>query len=196
MKLPTYSQIERLHKKYAPADSAFNLVFTHSNIVKDIAEQIIAKGKLDVDDKLISVGALLHDIGAYSFINKKGEFDEPNYIEHGVRGYNILKREKFDEEICRFAERHTGVGISKDDIKKQNLRLPLKDYIAKSLEEKIVMYADKFHSKTPQFNSFDAYGKHIKRFGENKFKKFHELSQLFGIPDLEPLVRKYNHPVL
>jgi len=196
MKLPTNIQIEKLHKKYAPTDRAFNLVFTHSTIVKDIAEQIITKRSLDINSKLVNVGALLHDIGVYSIINIEGELDESNYIQHGIRGYNILKQEGFSENICRFTERHTGVGISQNDVISQNLNIPPKDYTAESLEEKLIMYSDKFHSKNQQFNSFDTYSKYIGRFGKDKVQKFNLLSQLFGTPDLELLARKYKHPIL
>lgn len=196
MKLPTYSQIENLHKKYATTDNAFKIVFTHSNIVKDIAEEIIANKNLDIDTRLVKVGALLHDIGAYSLINRNGEFDELNYIQHGVRGYEILKQEGLDEKICRFAERHTGVGISQEDIINQNLNLPPKDYIAESLEEKLIMYSDKFHSKNPQFNTFDTYSSYISRFGEDRIRKFQALSKIFGIPNIKPIASKYNHPIL
>ncbi len=142
-----------------------------------------------------SEGALLHDVGTYSLMNTKGEFDESNYIQHGMEGYDLLKKEGFDEIICRFAERHTGVGISKGEIIKENINLPPNNYFAESMEEKLVMYADKFHSKDPQFNSFDTYREHIRRFGEEKVKKFESFRELFGIPDLEPLAEKYNHPI-
>jgi uncharacterized protein len=196
MKLPTYSEIENLHRKSAPTASAFNNIFTHSNIVKDIAEGIIMLKNLNIDDTLVRVGALLHDIGAYTFIDNEGKFDEKNYIQHGIRGYSILKREGFPEIIARFAERHTGVGLPKEEVVKYIPNLPPNDYVAETMEEKLIMYSDKFHSKTPQFNSFNSYSKYVRRFGEDKVEKFAKLSRLFGIPDLEPLAEKYHHSIV
>lgn len=43
---------------------------------------------------------------------------------------------------------HTGVGLTKEDVLVQGLPLPPADYVAITPEERLVMYADKFHSKT------------------------------------------------
>jgi uncharacterized protein len=40
------------------------------------------------------------------------------------------------------AERHLGAGIPKDEIIKQKLDLPLKDFVPVSVEEKIISHAD------------------------------------------------------
>lgn len=196
MNLPTDTEIEKLHKKYSPSQKVFELVFTHSNIVREIAEQIMSEKKLDINQELVHVGTLLHDIGAYSLITPDGVFDGAHYIQHGVRGYAILKQEGFPEEICRFADHHTGVGISKEEIVNQHLNIPVADYIADTLEEKLIMYTDKFHSKKPQFNKFETYRKYVRRFGEDKVQKFDELSRLFDIPDLEPLVQKFQQKIV
>jgi hypothetical protein len=47
--------------------------------------------------------------------------------------------------------------------------LPEQDFTAESLEERLVMYADKFHSKPPRFNSFAQYVAHAAKFGQEKF---------------------------
>ncbi len=154
---PDLTTIQRYHSHYACNEKTFNLVFTHCQIVWEIAEQLIFKNKLELDTDLVKTGALIHDIGAYKFIDANGEFDESDYIRHGIEGYKILQEEGVEEIICHKAERHTGVGITMDQIIEKNLPLPVKDYIAETLEEELVMYADKFHSKTPKFNSFDSY---------------------------------------
>ena len=60
----------------------------------------------------------------------------------------MIREAGFPEEIARVAERHTGAGISADDIKAMNLPLPPGDYMPRTLLERLVCYADKFFSKS------------------------------------------------
>lgn len=196
MRLPTVKTIKKLHFKYAPDKKTFLLVFTHCQIVKEISEQLVKENNLIINKELVIAGSLLHDIGAYKLINQWGVFDESNYIRHGIEGYHILLQEGFPEELCLIAERHTGVGISKNDVIQQKLSLPVRDYLALTLEERIVMYADKFHSKSSHFNSLNTYSSYIKRFGQNKVKKFQSLARLFGVPNLELLAKKYHQSIV
>ena len=54
--LPSTDEIIKLHKKYAPSDAAFDLVFTHSQIVWQLAEQLIKNSNLAVDSELVKAG--------------------------------------------------------------------------------------------------------------------------------------------
>jgi uncharacterized protein len=75
-------------------------------------------------------------------------------------------------------------------------RSPLRDYIAETDEEKIVMYADKFHSKKvpPIFNSAKQYRKFLlTNFGKEKAERFMAMVDEFGEPDLGPLMNRYGH---
>ena len=191
------SEIKTLHQKHAPSPEVFESVFSHCQIVCEIAEELISKSDIQCDVELVKSGALIHDIGVYKLTDKEGVEDRKNYIRHGIEGYKILKDEGFPESLCRIAERHTGVGISRDQIFANNLPLPPKDYIAETIEEKLVMYADKFHSKNPDnFNSFESYRTFVRRHGEESVKKFEELAILFGKPDIEAFSRKYNQPII
>ncbi len=80
----------------------------------------------------------------------------------------------------------------------QQLPLPPADYLATTAEERLVMYADKFHSKKtpPVFNSAESFAASIRRFGVDKPKRFQELRDEFGTPDLEPLARLYQHALV
>ncbi len=96
--LNTHDIIVALHKKYSPCDAAYNLVFTHCCIVRDIAIQLIDTNSLNVDRNLVEAGALLHDIGAYSFFDTSGKLQEDlQYIAHGIEGEHILKKEGLPE---------------------------------------------------------------------------------------------------
>ena len=194
-KLPNLEEIGALHRKYAPKH-LLDKVFTHCQIVWEIANQLIEKRNLNVDKDIVRAGCLLHDIGVYRLITKEGIYDKKNYIQHGVLGSGLLKSENVTGSVCDIAERHTGVGITKSDIIKQKLPIPLKDYLAETVEERLVMYADKFHSKTPKFNSYESYCNYIRRFGEEKVIIFKALASEFGKPDLKGLSTRYNMPLL
>ena len=85
---------------------------------------------MEIDLKLLSDGALLHDIGR-SFTHS---------INHAVEGVKIAKKYGFDDRILRIIENHIGAGITLEEAK--GLNLPIKDYIPCSIEEKIVANAD------------------------------------------------------
>lgn len=192
---PSQEQIEKLHKNYSPSDEMYELVFTHCKIVWEIAEQIIAKNHLQVNKELVKASALMHDIGTYKFIQQFNETGTSKYYQHGLEGYQITKAEGLPEDLCLVVKHHMRLGLTKEAVEYEHLDLPLEDYSPTTIEEKIVMYADKFHSKKPQFNSFERYREFIKQFGEEQVQKFDQLSKEFGIPDLTPFVEKYGHPV-
>jgi HDIG domain protein len=196
--LLTYDEIVALHKKYAPSDVAFDLVFTHCQIVWKLAEQLIKQSILPVNSELVKVGCLLHDIGVYRLYLPNGEIDHANYIKHGTEGYALLKEEGFDEQFCRFASCHTGVGLTKQEIEEEDLPIPPADYFAETPEEQLIMYADKFHTKTtpPKFMTADAYAEKQRRFGEEKVKRFRQFQKEFGTPELEPLAKKYGLEII
>ncbi len=191
----SFADITALHKKYAPSDEVYDLVFTHCQIIYDIALQLIEKNSVAIDRELVRAGALLHDIGVYPLFGSNGKL-RPNvqYITHGIEGEKILKKENFPEAIWRFAAHHTGVGLTKQDVINQKLPLPAANYLAESNEELLIMYADKFHSKTtpPYFNSYEWYRQDIAKFGNDKVVKFDQMATKFGVPSLQPLSEKYS----
>lgn len=194
----TPDAIEALHRKYAPSDEVYDLVFTHCQIVRDIAIQLNSKGTCNIDIGLVTTGAMLHDIGVYPLFDADSKLREGvSYITHGTEGEAILKKEGFPEKVWRFAAHHTGVGLTKQDVIDQKHPLPVTDYLAETDEELLIMYADKFHSKTtpPYLNSFEWYGQDIAQFGPDKVVKFEEMAQKFGVPELESLSRKYGYEI-
>lgn len=197
--LPTDQQIKNLHQKYAKTDADLTLIYTHCQIIEAIAMQLLDKNPIkDIDRNLVHVGCLLHDIGAYDVL-EDGEFVQG--VRHGIIGENILKSEGFSETIWRFASHHTGVGLTKKDVLDQKLPIPVADYTARTIEEKLVMYADKFHSKSnppseaPYFCSFDWFHNSVQKFGADKAAKFDTLAKLFGKPDLVALSKQFKHAI-
>ncbi|MCW2899425.1 MAG: metal dependent phosphohydrolase [Streptosporangiaceae bacterium] len=193
--IPTDKEIRALHRKYAPTQEAFDLVYTHCVIVCGIAEQLLTRTDLNLNADLVRAGSLLHDIGVYRLYGTSGKLDQASYIRHGILGYELLQHEGFPEAICRFCSCHTGMGLSRDDVRKQGLPLPIADYLAESGEEELVMYADKFHSKTepPTFVTAASYAAHVRRFGEDKTATFRLMCESFGAPDLTPFITLHGY---
>lgn len=195
MQLPGDKEILALHEKHAPSQEAFDLVYTHCVIVCEIAVQLYGGPVLDSD--LVRAGSLLHDIGVYRLYDADGMLDHSRYVQHGLLGHELLSEEGFPEPLCRFASCHTGMGLSREDVRRQGLPLPDADYLAVSAEEQLVMYADKFHSKTqpPVFLTAASYAAGIRRFGDDKAAAFESLRERFGEPDLTPFIATYGYAV-
>ncbi|MBA3723423.1 MAG: HD domain-containing protein [Candidatus Levybacteria bacterium] len=191
----TFDQIKALHEKYAPDQRLFELVFTHCQIVQALAQQIIEHKKLTLNIPLVYAGALLHDIGTYTFLEQPPEIGKATYYKHPMEGSRILKYEGMPEDICNVVEHHLGVGLSEDQIIKRGLDLPIQDYSPTTIEERLVLYADKFHSKKPQFNSYASYCTYTEQFGAGSVEKFKKLADEFGIPDIAELAKEYKHPI-
>lgn len=200
MTLPSYDEIISLHKQYAPSDTAFDLVFTHCQIIWEIAQQLVDQSSIDIDTDLIKAACLLHDIGVYKLYLPDGTIDHKNYIKHGTLGYELLRQEGVDEEICRVASCHTGVGLSREEILQEKLPLVPADYFAATPEERLVMYADKFHTKStpPKLMRVETYREFLKKFSnsEEKIARFGEFQREFGTPDLLPLQEKYQLEII
>jgi uncharacterized protein len=195
MLVPGDKEILALHEKHAPSQGAFDLVHTHCVIVCGIAEQLLRHPDSGLDAELVRAGSLLHDIGVYRLYDADGKLDDSEYVRHGLLGHELLAEEGFPQTVCRFASCHTGVGLSREDVRRQRLPLPAADYLAVSAEEQLVMYADKFHSKTdpPVFLTAGSYAASIRQFGEDKAAVFGSLRERFGEPDLTPFMDEYGH---
>ena len=85
---------------------------------------------------------------------------------------------------ARVCERHTGSGLTAEEISEQTLPLPPRDMLPESIEEKIICYADKFYSKNPdnltRQKSIDEVLKDMERHGEEPLRRFLDLHKLFS----------------
>lgn len=197
--LPSLTEIDKLHRKYAPSREAYELVHTHSRIVGDIALQLAAKSMVPIDAELAEVGSLLHDIGVYTLLDEHARrVPGTSYITHGVVGERILRDEGLPEPLTRFASHHTGAGLTREDIVARSLPLPHADFLPETDEEELVMYADKFHSKRhpPVFNSFNAYARHVRAYGQDNVTRFERMGWKFDVPELGALALKYGHQIV
>lgn len=177
---PLWQQIIDRHYPPGPLRDVY---MKHVRQVADLALEINSRRQLGLDPAMVEGAAMLHDIGIYA-TNAPGIHchGEASYMRHGVIGAQLLRREGAPEEWARVAERHTGTGITREDIIQQNLDLPLDDYIPESILEKLICYADKFYSKTgtQERKPFARVRNSAARYGGDCLARFDRLHALFG----------------
>lgn len=171
--------------KFYPEDPALrHLLEVHSRMVADMALEISNRHpELPADNNFIEEAAMLHDIGI-------ADCDAPSihchgtrpYICHGVAGSERLERAGMPRHalVC---ERHTGSGITCDEIISRDMPLPHRDMLPISIEEKIICYADKFYSKSGdphKRKSLSSAIKSMARHGRRPLERFLKLHNLFS----------------
>lgn len=143
-------QAQKIIDKYYPEGSVLRDIYLrHCRSVADLALAINEKKRLGLDPEIVETAAMLHDIGI--FMTDAGGircFGEDPYICHGIDGAGLLRENGMPEIYARVAERHTGAGITADDVVAMKLPLPVRDYMPETLLERLICYADKFYSKT------------------------------------------------
>lgn len=166
----------RLLARYLEA-GPFEIVLEHSRHVADLALEVAGRLSLPDDDRLfIAEAALLHDIGVCQVDAPTLGLHGPHpYIMHGVLGRAILELEGYPLHalVC---ERHTGVGLTCEDIVRQGLPLPHREMCPQSLPEQIICFADLFYSKNPgrlgERKSVEQVRKKLLPFGTDKVAVF------------------------
>ena len=176
----TYQDI--IDKYYPVGTKCHGIFIQHSRQVADKALDIAQRCNLNLSLDKVEAAAMLHDIGI--FLTNAPDIDchgTEHYIRHGILGAELLRNEGFDEAIARVAERHTGAGLTIDDIDRQQLPLPRKDYLPETMLEKLICYADKFFSKsgTMQEKSLDKVRASMARHSADNLTRFNELHDLF-----------------
>ena len=170
---------------YEKGTDLWHILIEHSEAVADLAVRIVdAHPELGADRQFVYEGAMLHDIGIIKTdaagIHCHG--DKP-YICHGTLGAEMLRSLGLDRHalVC---ERHTGAGLSREDIVNQNLPIPHKDLLPVSIEEQIICYADKFFSKSRELRKpkeFDHVLRSVSKYGEESEKRFLAMHEKFCI---------------
>ena len=175
-----YKQI--IDKYYVGCDALRHILLTHSQSVTQRALQIASlHPELHIDVDFVEQAAMLHDIGIFQ-TDAPGIhcFGSQPYICHGRLGAELLRKEGY-ERHARVCERHTGAGITKEQIEKQQLPLPHQDFLPETMEEKVICYADKFFSKThlDREKTIEKAEKSLMKFGEEGVKRFQQWERMF-----------------
>lgn len=125
------------------------LLLLHSRQVADKALAIcLTHPEWNADLQFVKEASMLHDIGII-FCNAPGIYchGDADYLSHGFIGAELLRKEGYPRH-ARVAERHTGSGLTAEQIRAQHLPLPDQDFLPETIEEKVICYADKFFSKS------------------------------------------------
>ena len=160
--IPTMEQALALHEKYGTRVYTIRHCEAVAMAAKLLADEFERKGR-PVDVKAVVAGALLHDIGR----------SRDQTVSHGVVGAQILEKEGVDEVVVEIVRRHVGAGISPDEAAK--LGLPKFDYVPRTLEERIVCFADKMVDA----DRVRSFGEEVHRFTV----KSHDVGRLLALKD-------------
>jgi len=129
----------------------------HSEKVADKALEIADKiTKANVDKNLIEIGALLHDIGR----------TKTHGFKHALIGGKLLRERGFSINLARICETHILGGLDKEDAKR--VGLPEKDYLPKTLEEKIICLADKHMAGTREVTIKERFNRWFHKYGKSR----------------------------
>jgi uncharacterized protein len=173
--------------KYVPPDSpVYAAYLTHATLVTAKALRSARHlGLSKAQQRFIEEAAMLHDIGVVRvkpFLESKNG-DAPPYICHAPIGREMLEQEGLPRHAL-VAERHVGVGLSKEDIIWQELPLPHRDMLPETLEEQVICWADLFFSKKRNYLwqefSIKEIETSLSRYGERKIQVFREWLSFFG----------------
>ena len=171
-----------INKYYKEGTKLYDIYMSHVTDVTNKALEVTNKHpELAVDVKFIEEAGMLHDIGIFrtKAPHIACEGDMP-YICHGYLGREILTHEGYPKHgaVC---ERHTGTGLSLETILNRKLPIPHRDMRPKSLEEKIICFADKFYSKSQlgKEKSVKKIRENLRQHGWHQVEIFDEWCEFF-----------------
>lgn len=185
---------EKIISKYYPSDDNLRrLLLHHSRQVAHRALEIVECHKewgLDAD--FVEDAAMLHDVGIF-LCDAPGIYctgDAP-YLMHGVLGASLLRSEMMRcadeqeyyrlERMARVCERHTGTGLTAENIRGMQFPLQKVDLLPETIEEQIICYADKFYSKSHPHRerTVESTAQSLRKFGEEGVCKFMDWARRF-----------------
>jgi len=177
--------LQIIQRFYATDSPTFAYLVEHSRCVTEKALEVAQRlAHLQPDLQFIEEAAMLHDIGIFGVDAPRiGCHGDKPYVCHGTIGRELLEQAGYPRHaiVC---ESHIGVGLSRQDIRRQNLPLPDRDMLPSTLEEKIISYADKFYTKAPGRlsvpRSLEKIERSLRKYGEDKVAVFREWHALFG----------------
>lgn len=175
---------------YPEDDDLKRTLIKHSTQVCIKALQLAERSPRRVDTGIVAAGAMLHDIGIKN-CNAPGIFCRGPlpYLRHGLEGAEMLKQYGSENNIdlnvfADICARHTGSGLTAEEIIASELPLPPIDLLPETPEEKLICLADKFFSKsgTMEEKSFETVRRSMEKFGPASLKRFDEMWKYFGLP--------------
>ena len=173
-----------IHEYYPIGSDIERILRLHVEDVTRLALEIVdAHPDLPIDRTFVYEAAMLHDIGIYltdaPTIHCTGTAP---YILHGYLGAELLRGLGLPRHAW-VAERHTGSGLTSEEIQTRGIPLPPGIYTPQSLEEEVICYADKFYSKTKlgKQKSLERVRQGFSKHGEAALQRFDLLHAKYGI---------------
>ncbi|MDE6125840.1 MAG: HD domain-containing protein [Muribaculaceae bacterium] len=168
-----------IDRHYPAGSRRRDIYMRHCRSVADKAAAIARDRALPLEAADIEAAAMLHDIGIFLTdapgIDCHGTLP---YLAHGYAGADLLRQEGVPERYARVAERHTGSGLTPEEIAASGLPLPAgRSYLPETLLERLVCYADKFYSKSGDMEEkpLERVRASIARFGTEAAARFEKL---------------------
>ena len=153
-------EAEALHRKYGSDERIVSHCRTVTKVALALAEEFRRHG-YEIDGKAVGVAAMLHDIGRSRI----------QTVRHGLEGAGIAEREGAGKKVSEIIQKHVGAGISPEEA--MSLGLPDLDYIPRTLEERIVCFADKMVDG----DKVRPFEEEVRRFTAKK----HDVGRLLGL---------------
>lgn len=169
---------------YPAGRKVSGILLSHSRSVADLALEIARRRQLPLDPADIAAAAMLHDIGIIR-TNAPGIgcYGLRPYLAHGAIGADMLRAAGAPEAYARVAERHTGAGLTAEEIEAFHLPLPPgRTYMPETLLERLICYADCFYSKggDGRRKDLDRVERSMAKFGPAVLTRFRTLHAQFA----------------
>jgi len=158
--IPSEEEAMAIHRKYRTGPYIVRHCQAVAMAAVIMADESERRGRA-LDRKAVIAGALLHDVGR----------SRTQTVRHGLEGAEILESEGVDSKVVEIVRRHVGAGISPEEAKK--LGLPDHDYVPRTLEERIVCFADKMVDA----DKVRPFGEEVRRFTV----KAHDVGRLLAL---------------
>lgn len=142
--------VKAIIDRYYPVENELKNIYNiHAEKVTSLALEMAARHpELNIDSDFVKEAAMLHDLGIFlTDAPRIYCFGSEPYLCHGYLGAELLRSLGYDRH-ARVCERHTGTGLTKEQVVANGWKLPVKDFVPETIEEQLICFADKFYSKT------------------------------------------------
>lgn len=179
-------RVAGLFETHYPAGTpSRDILWQHSAAVATLALEIGRRHGARLD--FLEEAAWLHDIGIrYTRAPGIGCQGDQPYLCHGVIGRQLCEQAGLPEHgmVC---ETHVGTGLTAEEVQATGLPMPIRDMLPRTLEERIICYADQFFSKsTPLRLGLDEVRRRVARHGQPPLDRFEALHASFGAAPIGP----------
>lgn len=176
--------VKSIIDRYYPVENELKRIYMlHAKSVTGLALEMGCRHpELNLDMLFVEEAAMLHDIGIFLTDAPRIHcFGSEQYLCHGYLGAELLRGLGF-ERHARVCERHTGTGLSKEQVLANGWNIPVKDFYPETKEEQLVCFADKFFSKTKFLEvprSYEQVVESMAKISEESVRKVKEWGGMF-----------------